>query len=411
MCAQCGFLTLPEGVADARARLLDHAFAVRGYSLVPLGRRVAAAAVAIEPNGRVVTAGEASLRGKNVIVSTRMTPSGHLDKSYGHAGVAIINPGTGAGMDSGAGLALETNGDIVIAGTARSADGRGPLSFAAVRLQPNGRLDRSFGKGGIATIPMGRMAIANAVAIQPNGRIVLAGGAFIGHDIAAVVRLNPDGSPDRTFGDGGVSVIPGASVAWGLVRSNDGGLLVSGQAHMLGAGVYMAARLCADGAPDRAFGDGGVVEIPIGPFGPIGSTATALAMALERGGNVVLAGDATVFGVKLISTLRLRSNGEFDRTFGIDGVASVMAGFGANAMAVDPSGRILVVGGSDSVLRLTRNGRVDTTFGNGGIVADPLGKSDSANGIALEPRGGRFVLAGGSLTDGHLVLSVVKMQG
>lgn len=403
----CAILCAAAQSFAATRGFLDTTFAANGHAYVRVGITGAAAAVAIQRDGRIVTAGQATVGGENVIVSTRMTSNGRLDPSYGRSGVVVINPGTGAGMDSGAGLALQANGDIVIAGTARSDGGVGPLSFAAVRLRPNGELDHSFGDRGIANVPIGRLAIANAIAIEPSGRIVLGGTALLGHYTATVAQLEPNGSLDRKFGNDGVVIIPRSSAAWALVRMRDGGLILGGQARLLGAGVYMAARLDQNGALDRDFGNGGVVEVPIGP---IGSTATGLAMAQQSDGKVVLTGDATVYGVKLIATARFRSDGSLDPTFARRGVSTLIEGFGANGMAIERAGDVLIVGGGDSVLRLEPTGKVDTTFGARGRVLDPLGTHDSANGVAVEPRSGRLVLAGGALVAGHLVLSVLRLN-
>jgi uncharacterized delta-60 repeat protein len=370
---------------------------------VPVGTRAIGAAVVAGPDGRIVVAGQATLNGVNVIVSARVAADGRLDPSYGLGGLTIVNPGTGAGLDSGAALALLPNGDLVIAGTARSTDGLGPLAFAAIRLLPDGNLDPSFGVGGIATVPIGSEAIANSVAIAGE-KILLAGTALVGHQAAAVVRLRTDGSPDPTFGDQGVVTMPETSGVWGMVDKPDGDLALVGQALLAGRMVFMAAQLRANGTPDRSFGEDGVAAIPIG------TGADALAVALEPDGKLVLAGDARVGGAKAVAVVRLLPNGSLDRTFGSAGSITFSRGFGVNALALDSAGRIVLAGGGNAVARLTPNGALDPSFGDRGIERDPIGSANSINGLAIQPRDGKLLLAGAADIEGDLMLSVIRLD-
>src|SRR5436305_1771152 len=91
-------------------------------------------------------------------------PSGHA----GHDGVTTVRTSGGAGVDSAAGLALQVDGKIVIAGSGRNGT-YGPLTFVAVRLTTAGRLDQSFGHSGVSNVAIGSTSIANAVVIQPDG--------------------------------------------------------------------------------------------------------------------------------------------------------------------------------------------------------------------------------------------------
>lgn len=383
---------------------LDTTFGVNGYSLVPLGTRAVGAAVAVQPSGRIVTAGQATIDGTNVIISTGMTAGGHLDPSYGVGGVTIVNPGTGAGVDSGAALAVEPNGDLVIAGTARSAHGFGPLSFAAVRLLPDGILDPSFGDEGIATVPIGKLAIANAIAIQPDGRIVLAGTADIGRYAGAAVRLNPNGALDRNFGARGVVALPQMSAVWGMVQTR-GEFVLAGRVTDGSLGSFIAVRLRADGGLDRSFGAHGVIAITIG------SDATALAVAGAPDGRLILSGDAALSDARTVATARVDPDGSLDARFGAVGIATFAKGFGVNGISLDPLGRILLAGGHASVARLDASGHLDARFGNGGVAAHPIGPADSSNGVEFLPQSHKLLLVGDADLGGHLVLSVMRVYG
>src|SRR5205085_2508804 len=118
-------------------------------------------------------------------------------------------------------LVVQGDGKLVIAGSGR--DGTyGPLTFAAVRLTTNGSLDRSFGQDGIVNVPIGSYSIANAVALQSDGKIVLGGTALEAHNEFAAARLNPDGSLDTTFSGDGIATFPSATGgAWALEIQSD----------------------------------------------------------------------------------------------------------------------------------------------------------------------------------------------
>src|SRR2546423_5698006 len=116
----------------ATAGSLDTSFGTAGYSTVALGTWAGAASVAVQPDGKIVSAGQAEVNGENVIVVTRMTTSGALDPSFGTGGISTVHINGGAGMDSGAALVLQPDGRIVLAGSGNQTI-YGPTSFAAVR--------------------------------------------------------------------------------------------------------------------------------------------------------------------------------------------------------------------------------------------------------------------------------------
>jgi uncharacterized delta-60 repeat protein len=124
---------------------VDTTFGDNGFATVSLGTW--AGAVAVQPDGEIVSAGEATEDGHNVIVSTRMTASGSLDPSYGTGGIATVSINGGAGVESGAAIALQPDGKIVIAGCGPDT-GAGPLAFAAVRLNTDGTLTPRSVKAG-----------------------------------------------------------------------------------------------------------------------------------------------------------------------------------------------------------------------------------------------------------------------
>jgi uncharacterized delta-60 repeat protein len=376
---------------------LDTGFGSGGFAVAPLGSWVGAAASAVQPDGKVVTAGEALINNRQYMVSSRFNANGSLDPSYGNGGWVVIDVG---GASGGNALALQSDGKIVIAGT-----GYGPnyaLDFAAARLLPNGTLDSTFGKGGIATVPVGSYAIAQAVVITTSGQIVLGGGAVVGQKEFAVARLNSNGSIDNTFGTNGVTTFPQAGYAWGMVQQSDGKLVLAGQP---GSGsAYLVGRVLANGAVDTSFGQGGVVTIPLG------SQAYGDAIALQSDGKLIVAGSAYTNTV-VAAAARLLPSGALDPTYGNGGIASVQDYYGVNAATVDGSGRVVLGGVGATAVRFTPSGSIDQTFGRGGLAVATIGSNDAANGVTIDPNSGDVVLSGVTTVYGRTSLSVIKLIG
>ena len=138
-----------------------------------------ASAVLVQPDRNIVVAGNAM--GSGVMTVTRLMPNGSLDTTFDGDGTATIDFGSLA--DLAAGAALQPNGKIVVAGYTQASE-----DVAVARLNPNGSLDAGFGVAGKATVDFGVATFGNAVALAPNKRIVVAGQKTGGDDFA-VARL------------------------------------------------------------------------------------------------------------------------------------------------------------------------------------------------------------------------------
>ncbi len=378
----------------------DLSFGDTGFVTVPYGRWGAAAATAVEPDGKIVTAGETRVGGGKEIIVTRMNPNGSLDLSFGLLGITTVSIGGDAAVDSGAGIALEPNGKIVVAGTGR-VDGH--LEFAAIRLDPNGSPDPTFGSGGVVTVPIGQAAIATAVVVEPSGRIVLGGSTRTSGVLHfAAATLNTDGSLDRGFGSNGVTILPVEGGAWGMVALPNGSLVLGGQGAYQGTQAYVAVGVLPNGGLDRGFGHGGSVTLPMGTY------AIGQAIARTPSGNIAFTGDARTSAGGEIVTVELRPNGALDGSFGSHGFVR-FRGWGVNAMIVDPSGRIVLAGTGVAVVRLDADGSVDPSFGSAGRVIDGVGSAAAANGVALDGSNGRYVLAGAAKVGGRAEILVMKL--
>jgi uncharacterized delta-60 repeat protein len=309
----------------------------------------AATDVAVQPDGRIVVTveGSGSPAPGNWLV-LRYLPDGRLDTGFGAGGMAVINTGHTAPAEA---LALQPDGKIVVTGLATCEQMEN--CFAAARLNPDGRLDPSFGTAGVARHSPVRRTAASDVTVQPDGRIVLAGDWYQGGDanddeLACLMRLLPDGRLDTSFSRDG------------LVRLDHG----HGDDYLVGVEMQ-GRRILATGA---------------------GRFITGL-----RGGFAVV---------------RLRPDGSRDRSFGRRGRRIVTFGRRRwalpTAVATAPRGRIVVAGiagrtaerWDPAVARLTRNGRLDRGFGRGGRVVSPVRPFGGTADALQVDAGGGVLLAG-----------------
>src|SRR6476469_6378967 len=257
------------------AASLDPSFGTDGRVIVDLGgtRTATAGDIAVQPDGKLVVSGWID-GGFGVV---RLLPDGRLDPAFGIGGAAV--PVFGEQDRTGAApprLALQPDRGIVVAGPAFSMP---PVpnpkpDFGVMRLTPAGALDPSFGQGGKAVFQVGPNAdLAQDVAIQPDGKIVVAGYSAQtdgqNTDFSAI-RLTPAGRLDTSFGSGGAAIMPtipdsGFESLSSLALLPDGRILLAGvSARPATAFDVTVMRMTATGQPDLTFGDQGRTVFPLG---------------------------------------------------------------------------------------------------------------------------------------------------
>jgi uncharacterized delta-60 repeat protein len=347
-------------------------------------------------------------------LSTRAEAApGDLDQTFGSGGkvtTAILGGGQGLAA------AVQPDGKIVVAGLANG-------DFAVARYNRDGSLDSLFGIGGrVTTDFFNDFDQAEALALQSDGKIVIAGLAFDPHsgtvnDIA-LVRYNRDGTLDISFGNGGKVITDffgEDDIAHAVAIQRNGKILVAGGASKLDEGGHVAlVRYNRDGTLDISFGNGGKVTTDFATPDVLGSLDAARAIVLQPDGKIVVAGERNevtlsntgepVFALDF-ALARYNKNGSLDTFFGTGGKV-ITDFFGSDdiafAVALQPNGKIVVAGGTElqspdgdfALARYTRNGRLDNDFGTEGkVTTDFFGGEDAAKGVAIQP-GGRIVVAG-----------------
>ncbi len=315
----------------------------------------------------------------------------------------VITP-VGSGTDSAAAIALQSDGKVVLAGSCAGATN---VDFCALRYKADGTLDTTFGAGGKVITPVTiRDDYATSVVVQPDGKVLLAG--FCKYNASqynfCALRYKADGTLDTSFGVGGVAstTIEGDDVARAMALQPDGKIVLAGSCSS--GASFCALRYKADGTLDTTFGTAGTVVTTV-----YHSSASAAAIALQPDGGILLAGGCATPPNYNFCALRYDSFGVVDPSFDNSGLGGrIVVGIGkvyANAIALQSDGKVLLAGGCDTAsgtsydlcaVRFTRNGTLDTGFGAGGSVVTPVsvGNLDErANAIAVQPDG-KVLLAG-----------------
>ncbi|MEO7676479.1 MAG: hypothetical protein ABIV39_06925, partial [Verrucomicrobiota bacterium] len=331
--------------------------------------------------------------------------NGTLDSAFDGDGIAITQ--IGATSDSDAAAMIFQNGKILVAGNVES--GRDNHDFALVRYGLNdGVLDTSYDGDGIKTQDVGdRTAQGQDVALQSDGKIVAVGKAFTGsRDVAAISRYNVDGSLDFSFGILGritLEVGTNGSAATAVAIQPDGKIVVAGWASPSGNRDFMVLRFLTNGLPDNSFDGDGRVTTPIGT----GDDA-ANAIALQADGKIVVAGISYNGANNDFAVARYTTNGTPDNSFDGDGKA-VTAIAGSDDQATDvkiqTDGKIVVAGFAAlanvqfALVRYNTNGVLDNSFGSFGRVATDFGVIAEGFAMTIQTNG-RIVVVGVAIASG-----------
>lgn len=267
---------------------LDATFGGDGTVTTDFGDQPATAfSVGVQSNGRIIAAGYAEsedIPGQQAFALARYMPDGSLDPTFGRDGKVTTDIGDGAHADA---IAIQPGGKTLVGGGAGSPGELGS-DFALARYDRRGRLDRTFGQRGTVTTDLGQSEGIRAIAIQPDGKIVVAGGQGIAGgpaEDAALARYERTGELDPGFGTGGsvITDFGGKDGARDVAIQADGKIVVCGDT-VSGGTDFALARYESDGHLDPVFGTEGVVVTDLG------GNDTAWGTALQQGGRLVLAG-------------------------------------------------------------------------------------------------------------------------
>jgi uncharacterized delta-60 repeat protein len=383
---------------------LDASFGNGGVVVTRAVSPVGATNVALQTDGKivVVAALSDSSAAAQVFGVVRYMPNGTLDLGFGSRGV--VRTAFTPGFNAPTSVAIAADGKIVVVGSASTID-NSSSALAIARYATNGTLDASFGSAGLVTTTLlGKRDVANVVAVQPDGKILVGGRALTafgraGIDDTALVRYDTAGRLDATFGQEGKVIANAAGSVTALAVEPDRSILALGVDR---AGRRAVARFSAAGA-----------ALPVALSGQLAAVAATGSATFQPDGSFLVA--STVRGASRfdvdVRIDRIALAGAPDPAFhppvfdfaspGIANRPNV-----AQALLVQPNGAILAGGIAGVALgvtnlglaRFVRDGQFDAAFGNGGIVTTPItGRNDQIFALARQSDG--KILAVGLTTD------------
>lgn len=381
----------------SQAGILDASFGTGGLVTTDIGgTENDATSVVIQSDGKILLAGYAYTGPNTHFAVARYTTDGILDNTFGTGGIVLVDF---APPDNyGRCMALQADGKIVVAGESWIGSS---FDIAVVRLNVDGTIDDTFGTSGKTTIDISSDDDnCAAIVIQGDDKILLAGFGYYGISYDFILaRLETNGTLDVTFdGDGMVNTDFGGSddMCHAIALQPDGKIILAGE-----SGISVAiARYNTDGSADASFGTAGKILTS-----PGGVYDAAHSICIINDGGILVAGNGSTAGNFDFEVLKFDSIGNFDNSFGVSGILFIDY-FGSNDEArwikSLPDGKILVVGFADSppnnsdfaMARLNSNGSLDAGFGTLGLVHTNFGTyTDFALSAAIQDDG-KIVLAG-----------------
>ncbi len=391
----------------SQAGSLDTSFGYNGIVETQINYRSVGRDVAIQADGKIVVAGDSKTYSTVYITVTRYNIDGSLDPTFDLDGIVTTSAAPWV-RSVATGVALQSDGKIVVVGNSDTG-------FVVLRYQDNGSLDTSFGLAGIVISPIAS-ADAKSVAIQSDGKIVVAGSIYDGSNFDFMIsRYHSDGSVDSTFDLDGMVITAigeGFDGARSVAIQVDGKIVVAGPSSV---GACTILRYNTNGALDTTFDSDGMATTIIA----LGFSANSV--ALQSDGKIVATGNSYNGQYSVFALARFNTNGALDTTFDTDGVVttSFLAGDGAaSSVAIQGDGKIVVAGsiwydGSYANFVITRyliNGALDSTFDSDGIVLTGWSFKDIAYAVALQADG-NIVVAGSADHPSLHPIAVVRYIG
>lgn len=334
--------------------------------------------------------------------------AGELDPTFSDDGQVLTNISID-GADYTPPMAIQSDGKIVIASSLNG-------DFILARYDADGNPDDTFGVNGIVTTDFGGGDYAYAVAIQADGKIIVAGTS--GSDFA-LARYNSDhGSLDTTFDDDGMQttdIFQDDASAYAISVQPDGFIVLGGYCYDSGNSEteFALVRYEPDGDLDVTFDEDGIVTTYFGSVG-YGNYDYVYAMALQSDGKIVAAGYGQNDGYHYMASARYETDGNLDLTFGNNGLITDLSEYNswadawANAIAIQSDGKIVVAGGGFgldqsyyyqsndfALIRYNIDGSRDTTFDGDGLAIWNRGEfsDDFLYGVAIQSDG-KIIAAG-----------------
>jgi uncharacterized delta-60 repeat protein len=355
--------------------------------------------VMVQSDGRILLAGTSN----DDVALARLTTGFTLDNSLDGDGRLTTNV---ANADEGRAVAVQADGRILVAGPAVPGANS---DLALVRYNTNGTLDTTFGTAGKAFADLGSIDVATSLALQADGKIVVAGytGAGFNEDFA-LARFNTNGTLDTTFSvDGKTTTSFGNNDRANSVLIQSDGKIVAAGSWDGGFSDFALTRYNTDGTLDSTFSGDGLVNLTFSNTSFFGQAEFATSVRQQADGKLLLVGytnSNTTLGENDFALARINTDGSLDTTFSSDAKVTTDVGGSidvARDSVIQPDGKLIVAGSYNDRMVLTRyniDGSLDTSFSDDGKA---FGVTGSAYGVALQTDG--KIVIGGDQSDSMTV--------
>ncbi|HUM47679.1 MAG TPA: delta-60 repeat domain-containing protein [Chitinophagales bacterium] len=394
------FLLVSESLAQYGS--LDYTFSGDGITTLDMNDDDIATAVAVQPDSKILVAGYTSDGGAEDLAVVRFNYDGSLDNAFANNGILQLST-TSNSDERIYDMGIDSSGSIFLAGSTRN-NSNSIDKFLIVKCKNTGILDSTFnGKGWANTSISGDMDIAYAMALQPDGKIVLGGVNTLNNGDIGFARYKANGSLDTSFSNDGKTSVSYLDDYGGVLQD----LKIQPDGKIVGCGYegtpsgdydIMVVRLNPDGSPDSSFNTTGYLVMDYNSEFNYGWT-----LDLRPDGRILVGGSTFENGSFKVFLLQLLGDGTLDPAFGTGGITTLYPGSGgqeASALKILPDSGILICGLNTSpvadfaLIRCKANGTLDSTFGNGGItITDFNFYADQAMAMALTPDN-KVVLSG-----------------
>jgi uncharacterized delta-60 repeat protein len=386
----------------AQAGSLDPDFGIKGIVITDFANSDDHAnAIAIQPNGKIIAGGSTYGSGNGVnLALVRYNSNGSLDITFGDNGKVKLSLGPYDEVIND--IKLQIDGKIVVAGYYHTGT---TTHFLVARFNIDGSIDTMFGNNGSVITSIGISSVAQAIAIQSDGKILVAGySSSSSINNFTIVRYNSEGSLDNSFSNDGIQTtefeyggnhIDSRAIGIGL---QDGKIVIAGNINLSLTIIQYAnalTRYNSDGSLDESFGNNGKI------ITQIGNGAFCSSVAIQSDSKIVCAGNTNINSTRCFTLVRYNSNGAQDINFGSNGVVSINSSGNANAIVVQPDGKYILAGeilkDNDwrfAVARLNSDGTRDYSFGQMGITIPEFNNDGRLSSVALLSDG--QIIVGGS---------------
>ncbi|MGI9212047.1 MAG: cadherin-like domain-containing protein [Methylococcaceae bacterium] len=361
-------MSTPTPPSFASKDTLDPQFGSGGTTVTrDATRQLTVVDMALTAAGEILLAVDASDSTGSSLLLMRYDAHGAPDTRFGDAGIVTTAFQSSGG--SAFAISVLADGKIVLVGD--DYNGKN-LDFALVQYGADGRVDTDFATAGRVDTAFGQYDDrATAVAVQTDGRIVVVGHSFNGsQDDFAVARYLPTGVLDSSFANAGKTTVDfrkAGDGATAVALQTDGKILIAGHSFNSTRGDdFGLVRLNVNGTFDSSFGSGGGVTTNI-----LGGNDVVTAIAVQSDGKIVLAGRSFTGLTAQAVLVRYLNNGTLDTGFGSNGIVTTSLMDTATDVIIRPDGKLVMSGsaqGDFALIRLNGTGQIDTTFGTEGVV-------------------------------------------